>query len=124
VKEIPKDELLTQLREAVAILAASAAEQVQWLTQGVPAPVDELMMQYSDIVPSWFSLLRRHGVIDTESEAALAALQSEFETMVKLGDNSLWESDDALYLHPEWEHIRELARIALTKIDKTGSARA
>ena len=110
--------MFTHLREGVAILAASAAEQVEWLTRGVPAPVDELMLQYYEIAPSWFPLLRSRGVTDAECEAALAAIRDEFEMMIKNGNHDLWESDDALYLYPEWEHIRELARIALIKIDE------
>jgi hypothetical protein len=48
--EITRQELLTQLRESVELLAAPATEQEHWLAEQ-QFPVDELALQLDAAVP-------------------------------------------------------------------------
>lgn len=113
MNEVSPGELFNQLRETVAILAASAQEQRQFLAAGVPAPVDDLFVQLDMIVPSWFEKLEEHGLLDRAAEAAIMSLYSQLGQMSRSGDSALWASEDALPTRPEWEQVRELARRAL-----------
>jgi hypothetical protein len=105
--------LFNQLREMVGVLAAPADGQIKYMrTLRHPVPVDELYLQLDDSVPSWFPRLRRHNMLDDQVEESLLKLHDALERMREDGDLGLWE-DSALYVRPEWEHVRDIARSAL-----------
>jgi hypothetical protein len=111
-------ELLNQLREMIAIIAAPAEEQLDFLTVGVPAPADELLLQLDMAVPSWFVRLEQHGLIDQTSKDAIMGLRKFLGNMK---GPWLW-SDDALISSDEWRDVRERARIVLSLLADPESA--
>lgn len=121
VTEISPRELLKQLEESAARLAAPASEQAEWLRHGaaMALPVDELALDYFDSVPLWFPRLKRHRLLPESSGRALTQLHDALDEMIDGGDQRLWESDEALFIHPEWGNIRLLAKKALAEIRKT-----
>lgn len=118
--KISPQELLRELEKVVAILAAPASEQAKWLAEGrVVVPVDELALQLNDAEFSWFPRLRRHHLLSAGSERSLKELHDAIEAMSSPDDTRLWESNEALFVHPEWENVRHIAKKALAEIRKT-----
>lgn len=111
--EVSPEELFNQLRESIAILAAPAHEQAKFLTEDVPAAVDDLFVQLDMVVPAWFGRLEAHGLIDRAAETEIMSLYDHLDRMSRSGDHSLWASDDALFTKREWEEAREHAKRAL-----------
>ncbi len=112
--------LLEQLRAMVQLLAAPAPLQIAWLVEH-KVPVDELALQFYDVVPAWFPDLEEDGLLHEPAKQALLSLNESLGVMSDSGRDSLWITDEALYSEPEWEHIRELAKTALEMLRAVGS---
>jgi hypothetical protein len=108
-------QLLGQLRDTVAIVAAPAEEQLVWCL-GSRFPVDEIPQSLGDMVPGWFERLREHNLLSPEAEGQLLDLTSYFDHMHALKKRELWQ-DEGLAL-PEWEVARERARRILSVPDE------
>jgi hypothetical protein len=116
MREISRQELLGQLRESVALLAAPASEQERWLAEH-RVPVDELALQLDDEVPGWFSPLTEAGLLSPATQTALRALNDFFLSFSGPQNAALW-TEEALYEAQEWQHARELAQQALADMDR------
>lgn len=106
------EESLAQVVEQVAILAAPGSEQERW-AEDHGFLIDELMLQFFDMVPGWLRRLRLHEVIDENGELSLLRIEEAFEAMRALDNRTLWTEWEAVKASPEWQNIRQLAAQAL-----------
>jgi hypothetical protein len=98
----------SNLLEAVKRLAAPADEQEAWLrASGTWPSLDELALELDDV----FEAARALGNAPPEYFAAVAGLDALLSEMSGQKNARLWNGP-ALGL-PEWQRVRELARLAL-----------
>jgi hypothetical protein len=99
-----------ELRRAIAVLAASAPEQIDYLEWlGTLPSLDELVLELHDVEPILPKLVR-HGIISIEAERAVGELTAAIAEATASGAR-IW--DDQTITLPEWERFRSLARAAL-----------
>jgi hypothetical protein len=115
------EESLAQLTEHVAILSAPANKQEIWANEH-NLPIDELMLQFFDMVPGWLPRLQAAGVIDSSDELALLRLRVHFDS-VMLGRTNLFTKWDTVRDALEWQRVRDLAEAALTSIQRSAAER-
>lgn len=109
---VAPSELLDQLLEVVQLLAAPSEEQVAWL-RGARVPVDELVLQYTAIVPGWIPRLRAENVLVLKTESLLSKLSSVIAGLPP--EEGLW-TEDALLLDPRWNVVRSAARNVVAEL--------
>jgi hypothetical protein len=106
---------LDQVVEQVAVMAMDASDQERW-AQTHSFPIDELMLQFSDMVPGWIPQLVASGAIDEADELRLLRMKVYPETMREMGESILWTESDQLAKSTEWQHLRVLADDALRSL--------
>jgi hypothetical protein len=109
---ISPKELLGQLREMIRLIAAPAGEQLEFLTEGVPAPPDELFLQFDMAVPHWFERLKQNNLLADRTEQEIVDLH---RYLSQKKDSLFWQ-DDALISSREWDEARERAGRVLALI--------
>lgn len=115
----PTDEDLrwkkTRLAEALARLAAPAAEQRAYVRALGTAPcIDELALEFDDMYVVKPLMLSR-GALSTAETVPLDAVDALLKAMSGRHQAVLWDLD-ALD-KPEWARVRELARSALSCLE-------
>ena len=110
--EVAPSESLDQLLEVAELLAAPSEEQVAWL-RGAKVPVDELVLQYTDIVPGWIPRLRADNVLALNADMALSELSSVIAALPP--EEGLW-TEEALLLDPRWNTVRSAARDVVAEL--------
>jgi hypothetical protein len=104
--------LFRRLRDATALLAASAAEQ-EAEAHDHNVPIDEMRLAFLDLVPDVARNLAEHGLIDEVTEKALLELETYLDEMPGMERRELWTEWSAVATAPEWRHVRHLALSAL-----------
>jgi hypothetical protein len=101
---------LDSLRASLRLLSAEAGDQTDYLTQlGTAHSADELALEFDDaLAPS------RH-FLSSAAAAAVGAVDDALSAMSGEGHDNLWTLE-ALRSAPEWQHVRVLARKALTEL--------
>lgn len=107
---ISREALLGQFLEDVSLLAASASEQEQWLTQS-RYPVVELALQYYDSFHTFGQRLAENGLLDAEDCLHLEALETFMVGLPPYPDDFAW-----LRTADEWAEIRRLAHLGLASL--------
>jgi aspartate aminotransferase-like enzyme len=104
-----KSSLLERLKHSLQALASPPSDQVELLPNFV-VKTDELVLDFDH----WRSCVLHNyeGELTTEQVASLVALDQLIEKMSKSGDKAFWE-EAALYAHPVWVDIRNLASKSL-----------
>lgn len=116
---------LQQLREALAVLANDAGDQLAYLTEvghigdrddlSNLRNIDELALQFED-ANYVTNGLREGGIISRSAQAAVSRLSVELMTFSGNNANGFW-TIGALKTDPRWLRIRKLARKALVELD-------
>ena len=109
---VAPSELLDRLLEVAELLAAPSEEQVAWI-RGAKVPVDELVLQYMDIVPGWIPRLQAENVLLPNAEKVLSKLSSVIAGLPP--EEGLW-TEDALVLDPRWSAVRSAARDVVAEL--------
>jgi hypothetical protein len=112
VPEITPSELQGQLRETIAILAASAEEQLAYV-ENLGLPVDELHGELADAEVSFLPRLMENNLIDEAVKHEIRALLAIMEGMP---DADLWQPESLSM--PEWDVVRRRAAVALASLDR------
>lgn len=118
--EISPKELLAQLEEDVALIAADPREQEAWAERR-NVPAEEIALQFYDAVPLWFPRLRENGLIDGADERALADLNRYLENVQ---GNLFFDGPSVRDSAPEWETVRRLAARALASLRRPMSEKS
>jgi hypothetical protein len=122
MREKSSEEIFAEVREDVELLSAPAEKQERWLEQH-RVPVDEMALQLNDDVQVLFPRLIREGLLNESAKQAIAEIDAFFGTFSGKENSVLW-TEEALYTEAVWEHIRDLARVALEKLDGPTGDRA
>ncbi|SRR5216683_524264 len=115
MREKSPEEIFAEVREDVELLSAPAEKQERWLEQH-RVLVDEMALQLNDDVQVLFPRLTREGLLDELAKQAIAEIDAFFSTLGGRENAVLW-TEEALYAEAVWSHIRDLARVALEKLD-------
>ena len=102
-----------EYREAIAIVAADAGEQVAWADAN-SWPWDEIRQTLDDAVYCQQGLLRRAWLLTDHAIEGVAQILAEFDAWT---DESLWRSEEALKSRAEWARVRSIAKRALELLD-------
>lgn len=104
-----------RLREALARLAAPAAEQRGYLQGLLSYPsVDELALDLSDLVLLADQQVPEGDISPSERDA-IKAVDAKLDSISGAQNAQLW-TPEALSVAPEWEEIRKLAADALESL--------
>ena len=116
--------LFDQYRAQVALVAAEADVQIEWMRtrpfvdrEGAvhegSVGSDEIRNELDDVRGTHEPRILRAGLLSSEGSQAVAGIESEFAAWA---DSTLWQSDDALR-RPEWVAVRKTAASALSVLD-------
>lgn len=111
MRPVTSEELLAQLREVVALLAATATDQVRWLRDH-RVPVDELALQLNDTM-AWLDRLEQEQLLDSRTVKTVSDLDEALSSFSGPGYAHLW-TEPALGNAPEWQQVRMLGNEALS----------
>lgn len=108
---------LAAFLRSVAVLALDAPGQLGWLRSlglGEPGIVDEIALEFHDGYLLMWAFVGE-GWLPEESRPALAELDRALTAMSGPGNADAWDVT-ALASDARWEHVRQLARDALSRI--------
>jgi hypothetical protein len=74
------------IRDSVRIMCASAEEQIEW-TRNEGYPLDEILLQYLDLAPSWVYEMEKDGLLESTHKNAILGLQSYVSEMLETLDS-------------------------------------
>ncbi|MBF9132064.1 hypothetical protein I0C86_24320 [Plantactinospora sp. S1510] len=102
---------------SVAVLALEADAQVAWTSQlakhHVPL-IDELALEFDEGI-RLLPIFVERGWLNDEARPVLAQLDEQLDAMSGQHNAHLWHAE-ALVSRAEWDRVRTLARIALTRL--------
>jgi hypothetical protein len=108
-----QDGAAMEMKEVVAILAMPGKDVLAQIPAGSHR-VEKLALRFDEVYTVFVGSL-----VSLPTEAQLVSLQeidSELQAMSDPELASLW-TDSAVVEHPQWEHLRELARRALRQFE-------
>ncbi|MBQ4834797.1 hypothetical protein [Pseudoalteromonas luteoviolacea] len=99
-----------QFREALQVLAVDAASQVKCTEPGdVPVEICEDYLHWSEVYISTFSR--------ELSEHKIKEIKALFLAVNELTENAFCDTNMESMLHPEWEPLRQNAKLVLNILD-------
>jgi hypothetical protein len=109
---ISPEALFGQFVEDIALLAAPASRQEEWLDEH-HYPVVELALQYYDSYHAFAQRLAENGLLDTQDCRHLDKLEEYMTGLPPYPDDFAW-----LRTGDEWTQIRALASRTLESLDR------
>jgi hypothetical protein len=103
------------LIDNLVVLSSTAEEQIEYLSKIGHAEVDELALEYHDLIilaPS----MRDAGRLSELQLQALSKISSKLQDMSGSSNELFW-THESLRDSPAWDEVRILARDALTAIE-------
>lgn len=95
----------------LSVLASSADEQLNYLEKLGDVPVDELALEFDDIVNVVLTDLKKE-VITQKQYLCIKALDARFSELSGEENLSFW-TENALYNDLRWQEIRDMAATCL-----------
>lgn len=111
---MPNEETFFQmLIQALQLVAADAATQMEVLPSGVHIP-DEVVLTFDESY-LLFDQVIEAGLVNSAQVEAVQKLHQHIHEMTLARDLSLWTLE-AMKSHPKWDEMRGLAKDTLTKL--------
>jgi hypothetical protein len=111
------DWVRAELTRTLALLAASAEQQLAYLKQ-LGGSNDELGLEFDDVAGA----AARLPTMSPDLAVAVGTISDTLKTMSGSTNAELW-TDEAIRSDARWEHVRELAKKALALHEDTDSRR-
>lgn len=112
---VSPETLLEELREELALVAATSRAQLAWCKSGqILVPVDEIPQSLDQVAFTHRPRIREAGLLTAAADARIDELLQHFQEMRNLEKPALWQ-DDGLD-EPEWSVARHKAEQALSEL--------